>query len=121
MNKTHLAALLLSTSIGSNAVHGYESLTLSHEPTEPAVSFAVCEIAEERGRVTSTVRLLDYSHPDMPLPREGASCANYIADATKFGAKLDVQALPCEAILPGTEQYRKCLMRLLVQLGPLLP
>ena len=109
MNSLKTIAAIVSFNLISGSALAYDSFQIDYERPAPAVSFANCAIGEEYGRTFYDLKLLDRSSDKIPAPREGASCAQYVADLTQFGANVDVQPVPCEALLSGTRRYKMCI------------
>ena len=119
MNLLRSSALLVIVLLTSSNAFGYDSLLTDILPSSPAVSIASCTITEDKGRIHHKLEILDRSSDALPVPRRGATCAQYINDLNRLGAKVQVQSVPCEAILPGTERYRLCIAVIASTLFPI--
>jgi len=112
---------LVTSLISSSAALSNELQFPLKDRHSPAVSMAVCGFSKDLYSGTSEVVLLEKSNDSIPEPGLDMNCSEYLSGMGQFGARVKVEPYPCEAILPGTERYRMCVLVLIASLPPMFP
>ena len=115
MNLIKKCVALTAFTLASGSALAFDSFETIKEAPGKGVALASCAIGEEYGRSFQELKLIDRSSEEIPAPRKGANCSQYIADLDKLGANVEVNTVPCEAILPGTDRYKLCLFVIATQ------
>jgi hypothetical protein len=100
---------LFTMLIFASAALSYDTHLSYQDRDVPGVSMAVCGFSEDLYSGSSEIVFLEKSNDSVPEPRPEMSCSEYVSDMAQFGATVKTQALPCEAILPGTDRYKMCI------------